>query len=182
MNFPARLTAVQSTRGMATIRISTKADGCYSDVNDSSLALMKYERSLVVGHTMAELAIWVDPQDRITMMRRLSEQGKVIGLPAQIRASTGIVLGLRGEELGSAVGSFGQTARKEVRQLGRVERQFEADYLAELRGRRRLIGLCVGQGCVCRLLGQIGVEIGRKSLFVVQRVQERFPAIEHDRT
>jgi two-component system cell cycle sensor histidine kinase/response regulator CckA len=72
--------------------ISTKADGCYLDVNDSFLALMRCERSSVVGRTMAELAIWVDPQDRITMMRRLSEQGKVIGLPAQIRASTGIVL------------------------------------------------------------------------------------------
>ena len=72
--------------------ISTKADGCYLDVNDSFLALMKCERSSVVGRTMAELAIWVDPQDRITMMRRLSEQGKVIGLPAQIRAGTGIVL------------------------------------------------------------------------------------------
>jgi two-component system cell cycle sensor histidine kinase/response regulator CckA len=72
--------------------ISTKADGCYLDVNDSFLALMKFERSSVVGRTMDELAIWVDPQDRITMMRRLSEQGKVIGLPAQIRPSTGIVL------------------------------------------------------------------------------------------
>jgi PAS domain S-box-containing protein len=71
--------------------ISTKADGRYLDVNDSFLALVGGKRGSVVGHTMAELAIWVDPQDRITMMRRLSEQGKVIGLPAQIRASTGVV-------------------------------------------------------------------------------------------
>jgi two-component system, cell cycle sensor histidine kinase and response regulator CckA len=75
--------------------ISTKADGRYLDVNDSFLALVGGERGSVVGHTMAELAIWVDPQDRITMMRRLSEQGKVIGLPARIRASTGVVLEAR---------------------------------------------------------------------------------------
>ena len=75
--------------------ISTNADGRYLDVNDSFLALVGGERGSVVGHTMAELAIWVDPQDRITMMRRLNEQGKVIGLPAQIRASTGVVLEAR---------------------------------------------------------------------------------------
>ena len=71
--------------------ISTKADGRYLDVNDAFLALVGGQRSSVVGHTMSELAIWVDPEDRITMMKRLSEQGRVIGLPAQIRASTGVV-------------------------------------------------------------------------------------------
>jgi PAS domain S-box-containing protein len=72
--------------------ISTTAEGRFLDVNDSFLALVVGERDSVVGHTMAELAIWVEPQDRITMMKRLSEQGRVIGLPAQIRASTGVVL------------------------------------------------------------------------------------------
>jgi len=75
--------------------ISTTAEGRYLDVNDSFLALVGGERGSVVGHTMAELAIWVEPEDRITMMRRLSEQGRVIGLPAQIRASTGAVLEAR---------------------------------------------------------------------------------------
>jgi two-component system cell cycle sensor histidine kinase/response regulator CckA len=75
--------------------ISTKAEGRYLDVNESFLALVGGERGSVVGHTMAELAIWVEPEDRITMMRRLSEQGRVIGLPAQIRASTGVVLEAR---------------------------------------------------------------------------------------
>ena len=75
--------------------ISTKAEGRFLDVNDSFLALVGGERDSVVGHTMAELAIWVEPQDRITMMKRLSEQGRVIGLPAQIRASTGVVLEAR---------------------------------------------------------------------------------------
>ena len=72
--------------------ISTQADGRYLDVNDAFLALVGSERGSVVGHTMAELAIWVEPQDRITMTSRLNEQGRVIGLPAQIRARTGVVL------------------------------------------------------------------------------------------
>jgi two-component system, cell cycle sensor histidine kinase and response regulator CckA len=75
--------------------ISTKSDGRYLDVNESFLALVGSERGSIVGHTMAELAIWVEPQDRITMMKRLSEQGRVIGLPTQIRASTGVVLEAR---------------------------------------------------------------------------------------
>src|ERR1700691_1063636 len=75
--------------------ISTKAEGRYLDVNESFLALVGGERGSVVGHTMAELAIWVEPEDRITMMRGLSEEGRVIGLPAQIRASTGVVLEAR---------------------------------------------------------------------------------------
>jgi two-component system, cell cycle sensor histidine kinase and response regulator CckA len=75
--------------------ISTQAEGRYLDVNDSFLALVGGERSSVVGHTMDELAIWVEPQDRITMMERLSERGRVIGLPAQIRAGTGVVIEAR---------------------------------------------------------------------------------------
>jgi two-component system cell cycle sensor histidine kinase/response regulator CckA len=75
--------------------ISTTAEDRYLDVNDSFLALVGGERGSVVGHTMAELGIWVEPEDRITMMRRLSEQGRVIGLPAQIRASTGVMLEAR---------------------------------------------------------------------------------------
>src|ERR1700722_8397171 len=45
--------------------ISTKSDGRYLDVNESFLALVGRERGSIVGHTMAELAIWVEPQDRI---------------------------------------------------------------------------------------------------------------------
>jgi two-component system cell cycle sensor histidine kinase/response regulator CckA len=72
--------------------ISTETEGLYLDVNDSFLTLMGCDRGSVVGRTMVELGIWVNPQDRITMMNRLSEQGRVIGLPTQIRASRGVVL------------------------------------------------------------------------------------------
>src|ERR1700677_1496516 len=71
--------------------ISTETEGRYLDVNDWFLTMVGCERSSVIGRTMDELGIWVDPEDRITMMKRLSNQGRVIGLPAQIRASGGVV-------------------------------------------------------------------------------------------
>ena len=71
--------------------ISTETEGRYLDVNDSFLTMVGCERSSVIGRTMDELGIWVDPEDRITMMKKLSNQGRVIGLPAQIRASGGVV-------------------------------------------------------------------------------------------
>ncbi len=71
--------------------ISTATEDCYLDVNDSFLTLVGCERSWVIGRTMAELGIWVNPQDRVTMVNGLRDHGRVIGLPAQIRASAGVV-------------------------------------------------------------------------------------------
>jgi two-component system cell cycle sensor histidine kinase/response regulator CckA len=71
--------------------ISTETEGRYLDVNDSFLTLMGYERSWVIGHTMAELGIWVNPQDYATMMSGLSNHGTVVGLPTQIRVGTGVM-------------------------------------------------------------------------------------------
>jgi PAS domain S-box-containing protein len=71
--------------------ISTETEDRYLDVNDSFLTLVGSERGLVIGHTMSELGIWVNPQDRATMVNGLRERGRVIGLPAQIRTGTGVV-------------------------------------------------------------------------------------------
>jgi PAS domain S-box-containing protein len=71
--------------------ISTETEDRYMDVNDSFLALVGCDRSRVIGHTMSELGIWVNPQDRVTMMNGLRDHGRVIGLPAQIRVRTGVV-------------------------------------------------------------------------------------------
>ena len=71
--------------------ISTETEDRYLDVNDSFLTLVGSERSLVIGHTMSELGIWVNPQDRVTMANGLRDHGRVIGLPAQIRVGAGVV-------------------------------------------------------------------------------------------
>jgi two-component system cell cycle sensor histidine kinase/response regulator CckA len=72
--------------------ISTEMEGRYLDVNESFLTVVGCERSSVIGRTMAELGIWVNPEDRITMMKGLSHEGRVIGLPTQIRVRAGVVL------------------------------------------------------------------------------------------
>ena len=71
--------------------ISTETEGRYLDVNDSFLSLVGRERTSVTGRTMAELGIWVNPEDRISMMKGLSNEGRVIGLATQIRANGGAV-------------------------------------------------------------------------------------------
>jgi PAS domain S-box-containing protein len=71
--------------------ISTEAEGRYLDVNDAFLSLLGRERHSVVGRTTFEVGFWVDPQDRIAMVKRLSEQGRVIGLATKLRVGAGEV-------------------------------------------------------------------------------------------
>jgi PAS domain S-box-containing protein len=71
--------------------ISTQAEGRYLDVNDSFLTLVGSERTSVIGRTMTELGVWVNPEDRVSMMKGLSNEGRVVGLATQIRAHEGTV-------------------------------------------------------------------------------------------
>ena len=67
--------------------ISTKEEGIYVDVNDAFLALVGRERHSVVGRPTSEVGFWIDPGDRKVMIKRLNEEGRVIGLPAKILGS-----------------------------------------------------------------------------------------------
>jgi two-component system cell cycle sensor histidine kinase/response regulator CckA len=69
------------------ITISTEADGRYLDVNDSFLTILGRDRNSVVGHTTSELGFWVDKQDRVTLLERLSKEGRIIGLATKIRVA-----------------------------------------------------------------------------------------------
>ena len=71
--------------------ISTETEGRYLDVNDAFLTLVGSERTSVIGRTMTELGIWVKPEDRISMMKGLSNEGRVTGLATQIRTHGGTV-------------------------------------------------------------------------------------------
>jgi two-component system cell cycle sensor histidine kinase/response regulator CckA len=71
--------------------ISTEAEGRYLDVNDAFLTLLGRERHTVVGRTTFQVGFWVDPQERIAMVKRLSEEGRALWLPAKIRGSGGVV-------------------------------------------------------------------------------------------
>jgi two-component system cell cycle sensor histidine kinase/response regulator CckA len=65
------------------ITISTEAEGRYLDVNEAFLRLLGYTRRDVIGETAEELRFWVQPSQRIEMLRQLREIGMVKGLRTQ---------------------------------------------------------------------------------------------------
>jgi len=71
------------------ITISTIAEGRYEDVNDAFLQLTDYARADVVGHTVDDLRMWVEPKDRILMVQSLNEAKRVRALATQFRTRSG---------------------------------------------------------------------------------------------
>ncbi|MBI3301005.1 MAG: PAS domain S-box protein [Deltaproteobacteria bacterium] len=59
------------------ISITTLAEGRYLDANDSFLRLVGYDREEVIGHTAAELRLWVNPEDRATLAQMLDQRQPV---------------------------------------------------------------------------------------------------------
>jgi PAS domain S-box-containing protein len=71
------------------ITISTEAEGRYLDVNEAFLQLLGHARPDVIGDTAAELRFWVQPSQRIEMLRQLRESGMVRGLRTEYATSKG---------------------------------------------------------------------------------------------
>jgi len=57
--------------------ILTSMDGLYIDVNPGFQRLSGYSRDEVVGHTSREFELWVNRQDRTTVIRQFREHGAV---------------------------------------------------------------------------------------------------------
>jgi len=74
-----------------SITITTLSDGCFIEVNDSALRLSGYCREEVIGRTVAEISLWVNPEDRATMQQLLQQQGSVRNLESQFRIKSGEV-------------------------------------------------------------------------------------------
>jgi diguanylate cyclase (GGDEF)-like protein/PAS domain S-box-containing protein len=83
-------TAFQTT--FDSINIVRAEDGLYIDVNDACLRTYGYERSEVVGHTSAELNLWVDAQDRKRWMEILRKDSTCINLVVRLRRKDGKTL------------------------------------------------------------------------------------------
>jgi PAS domain S-box-containing protein len=56
------------------ISISRLSDGTYYEANEAFERIMGYSRQETIGHTSAELGIWVDPQDRARMVEVLRKR------------------------------------------------------------------------------------------------------------
>ena len=69
--------------------IVTVKEGTFLDVNESFLNFTGYTREEVIGHTPAELNLWVSKDDEEKMGKGLKETGKVDRLEIQSRMKSG---------------------------------------------------------------------------------------------
>ena len=73
------------------IGLTTRADGRFFDVNDALLGVVRYTRAEVIGHTAAELDLYVRDEAFQALQQRLLKDGSVRDHEARFRAKTGEV-------------------------------------------------------------------------------------------
>jgi|SoiMetStandDraft_2_1073263.scaffolds.fasta_scaffold10198_2 PAS domain S-box-containing protein len=66
-------------------------DGRYIDVNPGFQHLTGYSRDEVVGHTSSEFELWVNRQERATVIRLFREQGVVYDFEVRFRTKSGMI-------------------------------------------------------------------------------------------
>ncbi|NET33206.1 MAG: response regulator [Cyanothece sp. SIO1E1] len=71
------------------IVIATLPDGTIADANDSFLRFLGYEREQIIGHPTTDLNIWVNPQDRVRMLRTVQKEGRVHNQEFEFRIKSG---------------------------------------------------------------------------------------------
>jgi len=74
------------------IAVTRIADGKILEVNEGYSRLLGYSRAESVGKTTAELAIWVNPADRLTFTSRLKKIGRVDNFEIKLRRKDGTVI------------------------------------------------------------------------------------------
>jgi PAS domain S-box-containing protein len=71
------------------IGIGKATNGLVVDVNDAWLLMYGYERDEVIGQTATELNLYVNPDERIEVIRLLHESGQVVNREVQARRKSG---------------------------------------------------------------------------------------------
>lgn len=74
------------------VAITSLEDGRFLDVNDAFLRRSGYSRDEALGHTSAELGLWVDPSDRERLLEILATSGTVRDKEISFRTKTGTPL------------------------------------------------------------------------------------------
>ena len=87
-------------RSPLAITIVSANDGHYIDVNEAFEIQTGWKRDEVIGHSPQELNLWVNPEQRIAIMKQLVDQANVKDLEVRFRRKDGqIRTGLGSAEL-----------------------------------------------------------------------------------
>jgi PAS domain S-box-containing protein len=73
------------------ITISSMTEGRYIEANDAFLRMIEYERPELVGRTATDLGIWVDVEQRASLLEKLARNEPVRGQPTRFRTKSGKV-------------------------------------------------------------------------------------------
>ncbi len=76
----------------SAMAITSLRDGRYVDVNQSFEKQLEYPREEIVGHTAAELGIWVDAEEFSASMNGIRKTGRTTQAEARLRTKSGRVL------------------------------------------------------------------------------------------
>ena len=74
-----------------SININRLSDGMYVAINEGFKKIMGYVEKEVFGKTSIELNIWVDPADRVKLVKGLKENGRVENLEAAFKGKDGMI-------------------------------------------------------------------------------------------
>ncbi|MGQ4646617.1 PAS domain S-box protein [Lyngbya aestuarii] len=119
------------------ISISTMVEGRYLEVNDTLLRYLGYQRDELIGKTIQDLHIWVNPQERDRLTQALREQGAVDSQECKFRTKSGeIVVGLLSAEIITLAGE--QCLLALTNDI--TQRKLAEEKLREVAERDRLLG------------------------------------------
>jgi len=76
----------------AAIAITRKRDGLFIEVNEAVQRMLQFSPEELVGHTTAELRIWVRPSDRARLVKALSKQGRITDAEFLFRRKDGEIV------------------------------------------------------------------------------------------
>jgi PAS domain S-box-containing protein len=71
------------------LTISSLSDGRFVEVNDGFLRLSGYTREEVLGHTIDELHLWVEPEHRLEGLAQMQAGGRIYTVEARFRTKQG---------------------------------------------------------------------------------------------
>jgi PAS domain S-box-containing protein len=74
------------------LSINKLSDGTFLEVNDSFTRVFGFTREEIIGYNSLESKIWVNPNDRTSMIRQLKEQGRVSNVEYLHRTKSGDIL------------------------------------------------------------------------------------------